>query len=91
MWRDRAACRGNEDPDLWFPIYHDGPGLAQADRARAICRGCPSRRECLAEAMDNDVRFGVWGGMSARQRMFLRARFPEVTDWWARLVGERPR
>jgi len=58
-WTTRAACKGT-DPDELFV-----QGAAQ-NRAKLICRGCPVRTECLADALDNGIEFGVWGGMTER-------------------------
>lgn len=55
-------------------------GAAQ-NRAKAVCTGCPVRTECLADALDNRVEFGVWGGMTERERRALLRRRPMVTSW----------
>lgn len=48
---------------------------------KAVCTGCPVRTECLADALDNHVEFGVWGGMTERERRALLRRRPTVTSW----------
>lgn len=53
---------------------------AEQNIAKRICRGCPVQRECLAEALDNRIEFGVWGGMTERERRALLRRHPN-TDW----------
>ena len=73
-WTTRAACKGT-DPDELFV-----QGGAQ-HRAKLICRGCPVRTECLADALDNGIEFGVWGGMTERERRALLRRRPDVTSW----------
>ncbi|MBV9207459.1 MAG: WhiB family transcriptional regulator [Actinobacteria bacterium] len=73
-WTTRAACK-ETDPDELFV-----QGAAQ-NRAKLICRGCPVRTECLADALDNGIEFGVWGGMTERERRALLRRRPEVTSW----------
>jgi len=73
-WTTRAACRGT-DPDELFV-----QGAAQ-NRAKLICRGCPVRTECLADALDNGIEFGVWGGMTERERFALLRRRPDVRSW----------
>ena len=73
-WAAEAACRGT-DPDTLFV-----QGAAQK-RAKNICLGCPVRTECLADALDNGVEFGVWGGMTERERRALLRRRPNVTSW----------
>jgi WhiB family redox-sensing transcriptional regulator len=73
-WTARAGCR-NADPDALFV-----QGAAQ-NRAKAVCFGCPVRAECLADALDNRVEFGVWGGLTERERRALLRRRPNVTSW----------
>ena len=73
-WTTQAACSTN-DPDELFVT-----GAAQ-NRAKAVCMGCPVRAECLADALDNRVEFGVWGGMTERERRALLRRRPDVTSW----------
>ncbi|MEO3765345.1 WhiB family transcriptional regulator [Streptomyces phytophilus] len=73
-WSAQAACR-TADPDELFV-----QGAAQ-NRAKAVCTGCPVRTECLADALDNRVEFGVWGGMTERERRALLRRRPTVTSW----------
>ncbi len=55
------------DPDLFFPAQ--GESLAQA---KAICAGCPVRQPCLEFALEQREVFGVWGGLSERERRTLR-------------------
>ena len=73
-WPTEAACR-NSDPDALFV-----QGAAQ-NRAKVICRSCPVRVACLADALDNRVEFGVWGGMTERERRALLRRRPNVNSW----------
>ena len=73
-WAAQAACR-TTDPDTLFV-----QGAAQ-NRVKAICLGCTVRTECLADALDNNVEFGVWGGMTERERRALLRRRPHVTSW----------
>ena len=81
-WTARAACR-NADPDALFV-----QGAAQ-NRAKLICRGCPVRTECLADALDNRIEFGVWGGMTERQRRALLKQHPEVVSWSEFFAAQR--
>jgi WhiB family redox-sensing transcriptional regulator len=73
-WAVDAACRG-ADPDSLFV-----QGAAQ-NRAKAVCLGCPVRTECLADALDHRIEFGVWGGLTERERRALLRRRPNVTSW----------
>ena len=69
-WLDRAACR-HHDPDLFFPISAIGPGHVQTERAKQICRTCPVRTPCRDWAMSRAIPYGVWGGLSERDRSSL--------------------
>jgi WhiB family redox-sensing transcriptional regulator len=80
-WAARAACGfGKVAPDALFV-----EGAAQRD-ARAVCTGCPVRLECLADALDGRMDFGVWGGMTERERRALLRRRPEVRSWRSELA-----
>ena len=61
-WMDRALC-AQTDPEVFFP---DKGGSARL--ARLICRRCEVRLECLAHALAAGERYGVWGGLSERER-----------------------
>ena len=82
-WAVLALC-AQDDPDRLFVR-----GAAQR-AARTLCFECPVRRQCLAEAMDTGMEFGVWGGLTERERRALRQRHPEVRDWdrWLRQGGD---
>ncbi len=81
-WVSRAACLST-DPDALFVR-----GKAQRS-ATAVCRQCPVVAECLAEALDNQMEFGVWGGMTERQRRALLKQHPEVVSWREVFVARR--
>jgi WhiB family redox-sensing transcriptional regulator len=66
-WRLQAACRQG-DPERFFPVSASGPSLDQVTQAKAICAGCPVRRQCLAFALDTRQDHGVWGGTSEEER-----------------------
>jgi WhiB family transcriptional regulator, redox-sensing transcriptional regulator len=80
-WTLQAKCRGMED--ALFPEASD------QKKARQICVGCPVRRECLAEALDNRIEWGVWGGMTERERRLLLRQRPDVTSWYSLLCGQQ--
>jgi WhiB family transcriptional regulator, redox-sensing transcriptional regulator len=65
-WLDRARCRG-VDPDQFFVR-----GVAQARPALRICDRCVVKEQCLQYAIDNEIDFGVWGGLTERQRRSLQ-------------------
>jgi WhiB family redox-sensing transcriptional regulator len=66
-WRESAACR-HADPEILFPIGTCGPAMAEIDRARRICAGCPVRTCCLDWALANGAAFGIWGGLTEHER-----------------------
>ncbi len=65
-WQERANCLG-VDPDLFFPERG-----ASTREAKAVCGGCEVRLECLEYALCNGEKFGIWGGLSERERRRLR-------------------
>jgi WhiB family redox-sensing transcriptional regulator len=65
-WQERALC-AQTDPEAFFP--EKGGSTREAKR---ICQGCEVRAECLEYALAHDERFGIWGGLSERERRRLR-------------------
>lgn len=72
-WLHRAVCR-DEDRELFFPEGKTGVHLLQIEEAKAVCRRCPVRGECLTWALENNFRDGVWGGLSEDERARLLRR-----------------
>lgn len=75
-WAARGSC-ATLDPDGFFVQG------AEQQTIKAACSGCPVRTRCLADALDNRIDFGVWGGMTERERRRLLRRHPQVQDWGA--------
>lgn len=73
-WTAYGLC-GREQPDALFVS-----GAAQR-QARILCANCPVRVECLVDALDHRVPFGVWGGMTERERRALLRARPDVLSW----------
>ncbi|UFU07125.1 WhiB family transcriptional regulator [Ruania halotolerans] len=73
-WTLRAACAARSPDELFVQ------GAAQRE-AREICFTCPVRLECLVDALDNRIQFGVWGGMTERERRALLRNEPDVDSW----------
>ena len=65
-WQDQANCLG-VDPDLFFPERG-----ASTREAKEVCKGCVVRGDCLEYALANGEKFGIWGGLSERERRRLR-------------------
>jgi WhiB family transcriptional regulator, redox-sensing transcriptional regulator len=81
-WRVAARCRTTDAEDL-FVVG------AQQREAKLFCRTCPVRTECLAHALDERIEFGVWGGMTERERRALLRRRPDVESWMDLLTDAR--
>jgi WhiB family redox-sensing transcriptional regulator len=65
-WQTEANCLG-VSPDLFFPARGDSTA-----EAKAVCQGCDVRLLCLEYALANSEKFGIWGGMSERERRRIR-------------------
>ena len=66
QWQERALC-AQTDPEAFFP--EKGGSTREAKR---ICLGCDVKDECLEYALAHDERFGIWGGLSERERRRLK-------------------
>ncbi|MCH4249482.1 MAG: WhiB family transcriptional regulator [Microbacteriaceae bacterium] len=67
-WQSDALC-AQTDPEAFFP--EKGGSTRDAKR---ICESCEVREQCLQYALEHDERFGIWGGLSERERRRLRRR-----------------
>ena len=67
-WQERALC-AQTDPEAFFP--EKGGSTREAKR---VCTSCEVRSQCLEYALANDERFGIWGGLSERERRKLKRR-----------------
>jgi len=65
-WQARANCMG-VDPELFFPERG-----SSTREAKEVCHGCVVASECLDFAIANSEKFGIWGGMSERERRRVR-------------------
>ncbi|WOQ17609.1 WhiB family transcriptional regulator [Raineyella sp. W15-4] len=72
-WAVHANCGGRFDE-----LFAEG---AAQRKARGICMGCPVRVECLAEALDNRINWGMWGGLTERERRKILRENPEIREW----------
>ena len=67
-WQERALC-AQTDPEAFFP--EKGGSTREAKK---VCVSCDVRAECLEYALENDERFGIWGGLSERERRRMKKR-----------------
>jgi WhiB family transcriptional regulator, redox-sensing transcriptional regulator len=81
-WAGQAACRVSRPDELFVRG-------AEQHRAKQVCKACPVRTECLAEALDNEIEWGVWGGMTERERRAVLRKRPNVTSWRALLSAAK--
>lgn len=84
QWAGQGFCR-DTDPDALFV-----KGAAQ-QIAKQVCVGCPVIAECLADALDNRMEYGVWGGLTERERRALLKRRPDIESWRAVFQDARMR
>jgi WhiB family redox-sensing transcriptional regulator len=66
-WRDEGLCR-EVDPELFFPEKGEG----NDGSAKRICRQCEVSAQCLGYALANCERYGIWGGLTERERRRLK-------------------
>ena len=81
-WVSKARCSSTAPDELFVR------GEAKR-KAAVVCRHCPVVTECLADALDNQIEFGVWGGMTERQRRLLLKKHPDVVSWSEFFAAQR--
>ena len=67
-WQEQALC-AQTDPEAFFP--EKGGSTREAKK---VCLSCEVRVDCLEYALESDERFGIWGGLSERERRRLKKR-----------------
>jgi WhiB family redox-sensing transcriptional regulator len=80
-WHARALCHGMPPKDadeLFFPSPRDHAAIREA---RSHCRRCPVQEECLGYALDNEIRDGIWGGLTEPERRPLHTAAAERLDY----------
>ena len=77
-WMDYAACR-DLDPDIFFP----GAG-SEGNEAKKVCAVCPCKKSCLDYALRTEIKHGIWGGTSERERRALRREYKR--NWRERVA-----
>lgn len=74
-WQHQAKCLGATK--AFFPPKEDRTPNEDptTSAAKAVCVGCPVRLECLEHALVRNIRHGVWGGTSERERRQFRRKW----------------
>ena len=72
-WQHDAACAGEYAANFYPPMRPEKKAvrLAREARAKAVCNTCGVRRDCLRHAIDNNERYGIWGGLTDAERRGL--------------------
>lgn len=80
-WQDRAACTGM-DRLLFFGLDDEPrPDLEIREaKAKAVCKRCPVRVQCLDYALRHSIRHGIWGGLNEEERARERRRRARKPD-----------
>lgn len=79
-WRTDAGCRPEDDGvGVWLTDLFYSELRIDELRAKRICEECLVRPECLEWALATNEKFGVWGGLTARERGRVRRRFKIYT------------
>jgi WhiB family redox-sensing transcriptional regulator len=74
-WNTQAACL-NRDPQWWDHESH--VMTRECKKAMAICNTCPVRIDCLTTALNDDIDFGIWGGLTPSDRKHLSKRLERI-------------
>ncbi len=82
-WVSQARCASQDSDGL----FEQGPVQREA---RHVCAECPVRLECLSDALDKRENFGVWGGLTERERRAILKNFPHIVNWreWIRTSND---
>ena len=68
-WMQDAECAiGGYDRDLWFPE----PGYYFPTQVKRICKTCPVKQQCLDFADQEGYDYGIWGGLTERERRQIK-------------------
>ena len=68
QYQKDASCRTCDDASIFFPSPGDTESLKAA---KAMCSTCPVIDACLKYALENNERYGIWGGKSTRERLLI--------------------
>ncbi len=74
-WQSNAACAGDMGAAFYPPVRSERKAsrVSRERRAKAVCASCPVQSQCLDHALANDERYGIWGGMTDKERRIAAA------------------
>jgi WhiB family transcriptional regulator, redox-sensing transcriptional regulator len=79
-WQEEAACQDRPERFADADFYPENRRSPEAKLAKQLCSVCPIRLRCLDWALDNNERFGIWGGVDPKERAWLKNPELEVED-----------
>ncbi len=85
-WAEEGACKGMS-PNIFFP-GQGGHAMGISAYAKTVCEKCPVMLECRKYSLDNNERYGVWGGWGERERRIERLRRSRIRGIAADLFDE---
>ncbi|MEV4941470.1 WhiB family transcriptional regulator [Streptomyces zaomyceticus] len=80
-WHARGACRELEAHEADRLFFSAPRALANIAEAKSICHACPVRQDCFTHALDNDIRWGMWGGLTEAERRPWHAKVAKRLDY----------
>ncbi|BAU88062.1 transcriptional regulator whiB [Streptomyces laurentii] len=80
-WHDRGACRGLPAAEADRLFFAPPRGHAAIAEAKTLCGRCPVRQDCFTHALDNDIRWGTWGGLTEAERRPWHAKVAKRLDY----------
>lgn len=80
-WQARSLCHGLPSKDIDELFFHAARDRAAIDEAKSICRRCPVKKACFDYALDNEIRQGMWGGLTEAERRPWHAKVNKRLDY----------
>ncbi|MFC7908326.1 WhiB family transcriptional regulator [Streptomyces nigra] len=80
-WQERGRCHGLPAEEIDELFFHAARDRAAIDAAKAICGSCPVKKECFDYALDNEIRQGMWGGLTEDERRPWHAKVNKRLDY----------